>query len=117
MSATNALLTNEPVIVVASVASIYGQISPLEYRKMFMEIEVGQTIKRSDLFIDLAQRNYLRNPIDLKPGTFRSKGDVIDIAPATTDQYYYRLEMFGDEIEAIKQVNYLTGEVEKSFKK
>lgn len=117
MSSLNALSGKEPVIVVASVASIYGQLSPEEYEKTFFELRVGQEIRRSDLFLDLAARNYTRNALDLKPGTFRSRGDVIEICPAYMDSRYFRLDLFGDEIESIKEIDYLTGEVYKSYKK
>ena len=113
----NSLLSNKPVIVVASVACIYGQITPLEYRKMFLEIKVGQKINRSDLLYDLAMRNYERNAIDLKPGTFRSRGDVIEVCPYTSDQFYFRIDLFDDEIESIKQMDYLSKDVIKSFSK
>ena len=116
MESSNALVSGEPVIVVASVASIYGQLNPQEYEKTFMELRVGDKIKRADLFMALTQRNYTRNAIDVKPGTFRARGDVVEIAPATTDQSYFRIEMFDDQIEAIRQINYLTGEVERSFR-
>jgi len=115
MESSNALVTNEPVIVVASVASIYGQLDPIEYKKTFMELKVGQKLNRADFFLDLAKRNYTRNALDVKPGSFRARGDVIEIAPATTDEYFYRIETFADEIEAIRQINYITGEIEKNF--
>lgn len=115
MGTQNALSTDEPVIVVASVASIYGQLAPEEYRKTFFELRVGQTIKRSNLFIDLVNRNYTRNNMDIKPGTFRSRGDVIEICPAYLDDLYFRVDLFGDEIESIKEINYLTGEIVKSY--
>ena len=116
MSAQNALSTNEPVIVVASVASIYGQLSPEEYSKTFFELRVGQTIQRKQLFLDLVSRNYTRNNMDLKPGSFRSRGDVIEICPAYLEEQYFRVDLFGDEIESIKEINYLTGEILKEYK-
>ena len=117
MSAANSLSTDEPVIIVASVASIYGQLPPEEYEKTFFELRVGQEIKRSQLFLDLVARNYVRNNIDPKPGTFRARGDVIEICPAFLDQTYYRVDLFGDEIESIMEVEYTTGEIKRSFKK
>lgn len=116
MSAANALVSGERAIVVASVASIYGQITPEEYKMMFLPIKVGMNIKRSDLLMLLIQRNYTRNNVDIKPGTFRSKGDVIELMPAYTDVSYFRLELFGDEIETIKEIEYLTNKVKKEYK-
>jgi len=115
MSTLNALLTRRDTIVVASVAAIYGHLSPEEYKASFYPIEVGMNIKRREFFIELVKRNYSRNNIDLKPGTFRARGDVIEIAPGWTDEYYMRIDMFGDEIEAITKVDTLTGEVIKKM--
>ncbi len=115
MSATNAMVSGEPTIIVGSVASIYGHRDPKEYEKTFLEIWVGQNIKRKDLLIALVQRNYKRNDIDNKPGTFRVRGDVIEIMPGFADDYLIRIEQFGDEIEAIREVDYVTGEVKKTW--
>ena len=111
----NSLVVKQPVIVIASVAAIYGQITPIEYKKMFLKIEVGQKIDRSDFFYQLVIRNYQRNAIDLKPGTFRSRGDIIEICPFTLSGIYFRIELFGSEIESIKQLDYLNNEVQKVF--
>ena len=115
MSATNALVSKEPVIVIASVAAIYGHQSPEIYESTFMEIKVGQEIPRRELLIQFVQRNYERNDIDTKPGTFRVRGDVIELSPGYTDEFIIRIEQFGDEIEAIRKVDYLTGEIIKSY--
>ena len=117
MSTLNSLSTNEPVIVVASVASIYGQLDPVKYEKTFFEISVGQHIKLKTLFNDLVLRNYSRTNMDIKPGTFRVKGDVVEISSVTDDERFYRVEFFGEEVEGIKLINYLTGEIEKEFKR
>ncbi|NQZ66032.1 MAG: excinuclease ABC subunit UvrB [Mycoplasmatales bacterium] len=117
MSATNAMVSGEPVIVVASVASIYGHRDPKEYQKTFLEFWIGQNIKRSDILIALVQRNYTRNDIDNKPATFRVRGDVIEIMPGFADDFLVRIEQFGDEIEAIREVDYVTGEIKKSWEK
>lgn len=116
MSAANALVSGERAIIVASVASIYGQITPEEYKKQFLPIKVGMRIKRADLLMLFVQRNYTRNNVDVKPGTFRSRGDLIEIMPAYTDTAYYRLELFGDEIESIKELEYLTNKVKKEYR-
>jgi len=117
MSTLNSLSTDEPTIVVASVASIYGQLDPVKYEKTFFEIAVGQQIKLKDLFFDLVLRNYTRTNMDIKPGTFRAKGDVVEISSVTDDERYYRIEFFGEEVEGIKLINYLTGEIENEFKR
>lgn len=117
MSASNALVSDEPVIIVASVASIYGHQDPVSYEASIMELEVGKEIDRDELRMKLVDRGYSRNDIDNKPGTFRSRGDVMEITPGHTDEKYYRIDQFGDEIESIKEIDYLTGEVLKSRKR
>lgn len=117
MSASNALVSGKRCIIVASVASIYGQIDPKEYESTFFEIFINMTIPRRELLLSLVQRNFIRNDIDNKPGTFRARGDVIEIMPAYTDDHIIRIEQFGDEIEGIKKVDYVTGEVIKEFDK
>ena len=115
MSCLNALSTRADTIVVASVASIYGQLPPSEYRKTFYPIEVGMEIDRTKFFLELVKRNYSRNDIDQLPGTFRARGDVIEISPGWTQEYYLRIDMFGKEIEKINKVDVLTGEVIKKL--
>ena len=113
MSAANALVSDEPTIIVASVASIYGHQNPISYEATFMELVVGKEYNRDDLRMKLVERGYTRNDIDNKPGTFRSKGDVMEITPGHSDEKYYRIDQFGDEIESIKEIDYLTGEITK----
>ena len=117
MSASNSLISGERTIIIASVASIYGQLDPIEYEKAFFELKVGSEISRKQLLNKLVLRNYERNDVDNKPGTFRARGDVIEIMPGYTDEYLIRIEQFGDEIEAIREVDYVTGEVKKNWKK
>jgi len=117
MSTLIALSSNEPTIVVASVASIYGQLDPVKYEKTFFELKVGQEVKLKNLFNDLVLRNYSRTNMDIKPGTFRARGDIVEISSVTDDERYYRVEFFGEEIEGIKLINYLTGEVEQDLTK
>lgn len=114
-SAMNSVLTRRDTIVVCSVASIYGLSDPNEYKGLIFEIRRGETLDRRDLFQHLIDAQYTRNNLELKPGTFRVHGDVIDIAPATHD-YYIRIDCFGDEVESISQVNTVTGEIEKTYK-
>ncbi len=117
MSTCNSLISGKKTIVVASVASIYGQLNPTEYEKNFLEIYVGQKILRKDLLLSLVKRSYVRNNIDSKPGTFRARGDVIEINPGYTNEHIIRVEQFGNEIENIKKIDKFTGEIKKTFKK
>lgn len=109
LSTLNALSTSKDVIVVASVAAIYGVQDPTEYKKSFYELRKDTKIKRQDLLYKLVVMGYQRNDLELKPGTFSAKGDVIKIAPSWNDQYYLRVSLFGDEIEEIAKVDTLTG--------
>ena len=113
-SAMNSVLSRRDTIVVCSVASIYGLSDPNEYKGLIFEIRKGETLDRKKLFQHLLDAQYTRNNLELKPGTFRVRGDVIDIAPATHD-FYIRIDCFGDEVESIAQINAITGEIEKTF--
>ena len=113
-SAMNSVLSRRDTIVVCSVASIYGLSDPNEYKGLIFEIRRGEILDRKELFQHLLDAQYTRNNLELKPGTFRVRGDVIDIAPATHD-FYIRIDCFGDEVETIAQVNPVTGEVEKTY--
>jgi excinuclease ABC subunit B len=109
-SATNSLLTRRDVIVVASVSCIYGLGHPAEYLKRMMFIEVGQQITRDALLRSFVQMQYTRNDIGFVRGTFRVRGDTIEIIPMY-EELAVRLEMFGDEIERILIMHPITGEV------
>ena len=113
-SAMNSILSRRDTIVVASVAAIYGLSDPNEYKGLIFEIRVGEELNRKELYTHLLDAQYSRNNVDLKPGTFRVHGDIIDIAPATHD-FYIRIDLFGDEVESIAQVDYVTGTVMKTF--
>ncbi len=115
-SAINSILERKDTIIVASVASIYGLTDPDEYRNLAFEIRVGEDLDREKFFSKLIDAQYERNNIDLKPGTFRVRGDVIEVAPPHTKEYVIRIDTFGDEIESIAQVDALTGEVKYQFK-
>lgn len=115
-SAVNSVLERRDTIVVASVAAIYGLSDPDEYRSLLFELRVGEEINRKEFFAKLVESQYTRNNIDLSPGTFRVRGDVIEIAPMVSNDCYVRIELFGDEIERICEVDYVTGEVKKSLK-
>ena len=110
-SATDSLLQRRDVIVVASVSAIYGLGSPDDYEKMMIFLRVGQTIDRDELLRRLIDIQYSRNEMDFKRGTFRAKGDVVDIYPSSYTDRGIRVEFFGDEIESICEMNTLTGEV------
>jgi excinuclease ABC subunit B len=114
-SAVNSLLERRDTIVVASVAAIYGLSDPDEYRGLVFEIRVGETLDRKRLFARLIEAQYHRDNLDIKPGTFRVHGDIIDIAPMASNDYYLRIDCFGDEVEKISQVDKLSGEVKRNY--
>ncbi len=113
-SAMNSVLSRRDTIVVASVAAIYGLTDPAEYEGLIFEIRVGETLDRKGLYKQLIDAQYTRDNFELKPGTFRVHGDIIDIAPATHD-YFIRVDCFGDEVENIFQINSMTGEIERTY--
>ncbi len=110
-SATRSLLERRDVIIVASVSCIYGLGSPKNYLDMALRLEKGQAIERDDLLRKLTRMQYARNNIDFRRGTFRARGDVIEVFPAYEDEKVVRIEMWGDEIESFAIVNLLRGEV------
>lgn len=110
-SATSALFERGDVIIVASVSCIYGLGSPEEYRELVVSLRVGMEKDRNQLLRELVDVQYGRNDIDFKRGTFRVRGDVVEIFPASLDEHCIRIEFFGDEIDRIREVNALTGEV------
>jgi len=114
-SAINSVLERRDTIVVASVASIYGLTDPDEYRNLVFEIRVGEGIDRNALFRKLIDSQYSRNNMDMVPGSFRVHGDIIQIVPPHTNEYYIKIDTFGDEIERISMVDILTGEVRRTF--
>ena len=114
-SSMNSLLEREDTIVVASVASIYGLGNPDQYREMIFSIRLGQIIDRKELLTFLVDRQYQRNDVEMTRGTFRVRGDVIEIMPGHTENWLIRVELFGDEVERISEVEPLTGKVLNSF--
>ena len=115
-SAINSVLERRDTIVVASVASIYGLTDPDEYRNLVFNIRVGEEINRNEFFKRLVDAQYKRNNSDPVPGSFRVRGDVIEIIPANMDSNnVIRLDTFGDEIEKISQIDLLTGEVKHTY--
>ena len=116
-SAINSVLERNDTIIVASVASIYGLTDPDEYRNLVFDIRVGEEIDRPQLFKRLVDAQYKRNNLDSAPGTFRVRGDIIEIVPANMESNsVIRIDTFGDEIEKIIEVDLLTGEVKRQYK-
>jgi len=110
-SATSSLFERNDVIIVASVSCIYGLGSPEEYREMVVSLRTGMELERNQLLRRLVDIQYNRNDIDFKRGTFRVRGDVVEIFPASRDEHCVRIEFFGDEIDRIREVDALTGEI------
>ncbi|WP_185184007.1 excinuclease ABC subunit UvrB [Bacillus subtilis] len=110
-SATSALFERRDVIIIASVSCIYGLGSPEEYREMVVSLRSEMEIERNELLRKLVDIQYARNDIDFQRGTFRVRGDVVEIFPASRDEHCVRVEFFGDEIERIREVDALTGEI------
>lgn len=115
-SAVNSILERNDTIVVASVAAIYALSDPEEYRGLVFEIRVGETLDRKRLFSRLVESQFHRDNGDLPPGSFRVRGDVIDIAPMVSRDYFIRISTFGDEIDSIREIDRLNGTVLKSMK-
>ena len=107
--ATSALINYQDVIVVASVSCIYGIGEKEEYEKSMLVLSVGDQIKRNDIINRLVDMTYERNDLDFHRGTFRSRGDIIDVIPANEHEHGIRIELFGNEIERISTFDPLTG--------
>lgn len=114
-SAINSLLERKDTIIVASVASIYGLTDPQEYRDLVFSIRVGETLDRKNIFKMLVDAQYVRNNIELKPGSFRVRGDIIEIMPPNSDEVVIRIDTFGDEVESIHSVDSLTGTIKEKL--
>jgi excinuclease ABC subunit B len=114
LSATKALLEREDVIIVATVSAIYGLGDPAAYHGMILHLRTGAVIDQRSILRRLAELQYTRNNLDLKRGTFRVRGDVIDVYPAESERMAIRVELFGDEIEKLSRFDPLTGETEES---
>src|ERR1700759_5022460 len=112
LSATRSLFERRDCVIVASVSCIYGLGSPEAYYGMLLFLEKGQKIKRSDIFSKLVEILYERNDSEFKRGTFRVRGDVIEVFP-TYDDNAYRIELFGDEVESLAQIDPLFGTVKQ----
>jgi len=110
LSATTSLSARRDVLIVASVSCIFGLGSPEEYKKMVVPLRVGARIERQELLRSFVNLQYSRNDVDFRRGTFRVRGDTIEICPAY-EQFGYQVELFGDEIEAVNLINPTTGQV------
>ena len=116
-SAVNSALSRKDTIIVASVAAIYGLNDPDEYNSLIFDLVQGETIDRKELFAKLVEAQYTRNDLDLAPGTFRARGENIEIAPASTSEIIIRVELFEDEVERICEVDPLSGKIKASFRR
>jgi excinuclease ABC subunit B len=111
LAATTALISRRDVIIVASVSCIYGLGNPEEFGKGTVTLKVGELYRRNALLRQLIESQYQRNDMELRAGTFRVRGDTLEIIPAYEDKKGYRITFFGDEVERIMQLNPVTGEV------
>ena len=114
LSATRSLFERRDAIIVSSVSCIYGLGSPEAYYGMLLLLERGQKIKREEITKKLVEILYDRNDIDFRRGTFRVRGDIIEVYP-TYDENAYRIEFFGDEIESLSQIDPLFGTVRQKY--
>lgn len=114
-AAQNSVLQRRDTIIVASVASIYATADPSYYKEMLYVMRVGQEITREDLMRDLVKRQYIRNDIEQSVGTFRVRGDVIEVVRGDRDDIVVRVEFFGDEIDRIVEVDRITGNVREGY--
>ena len=114
-SATAALSERSDVIIIASVSCIYGLGSPIDYQAMVISLRPGMIRERDEVLRKLIDLQYTRNDMDFKRGSFRVRGDVVEIFPVTSDERAVRVEFFGDEIDRITEIDVLTGEVKYSL--
>ncbi|MBL0454026.1 excinuclease ABC subunit UvrB [Aeromonas veronii] len=114
LSATKALLERRDVVIVASVSAIYGLGDPQAYLSMMLHLKVGDVINQRDILRRLAELHYTRNDMAFQRGTFRVRGEVIDIYPAESDKLALRVELFDEEVERLSQFDPLTGAIEQT---
>jgi excinuclease ABC subunit B len=115
LAATTALMSRRDVIIVASVSCIYGLGNPEAYGRVVINLESGNVYRRNALLRQLVESHYERNDIELRPGTFRVRGDTLEIIPAYQDRFGFRITFFGDEVERIIEFVYLTGELRREL--
>jgi len=111
LAATTALMSRRDVVIVASVSCIYGLGSPETYGRTVINLEQGAIFRRNALLRQLVESQYQRNDVEVKPGTFRVRGDTIEIFPAYEDKKVFRVSFFGDEVERMMEINPVTGEI------
>src|SRR5512136_1547260 len=116
LAATTALLSRRDVIIVASVSCIYGIGNPEAYGRVVINLESGNIYRRNALLRQLIEGHYERNDLELRPGTFRVRGDSLDVLPAYQDRNGYRITFFGDEVERIVEFDSVTGELDRELK-
>jgi excinuclease ABC subunit B len=117
LSATKALLERKDTVIVATVSAIYGLGDPESYHGMILHLRIGDIMDQRAILKRLAELQYTRNDIELHRGTFRVKGDVIDIFPAESERYAVRIELFGEEVESLSEFDPLTGEVRNQLRR
>jgi excinuclease ABC subunit B len=115
LAATTALMSRRDVIIVASVSCIYGLGSPEAYGRVVINLETGSLFRRNALLRQLVESQYERNDMELRPGTFRVRGDTLEIIPAYQDRFGYRITFFGDEVERIVEFDAVTGELKREL--
>ena len=115
LAATTALMSRRDVIIVASVSCIYGIGNPEAYGRVVINLESGQIYRRNALLRQLIEGHYQRNDLELRPGTFRVRGDSLDIVPAYQDRIGYRITFFGDEVERMIEFDSVTGELRREL--
>jgi excinuclease ABC subunit B len=115
LAATTALMSRRDVVIVASVSCIYGLGNPEAYGRVVINLESGNVYRRNTLLRQLVESHYERNDMELRPGTFRVRGDTLEIIPAYQDRFGYRITFFGEEIERIVEVNAVTGELRREL--
>ncbi|MDX1796522.1 MAG: excinuclease ABC subunit UvrB, partial [Hydrogenovibrio sp.] len=111
LSATKALMERRDVVLIATVSAIYGLGDPDQYLKMILQLRLGDTVSQRDILQQLSTMQYARNDMELWRGTFRVRGDVIDVFPAEAEEFAVRIELFDDEVESLAWFDPLTGEV------
>ena len=115
LAATTALMSRKDVIIVASVSCIYGIGNPEAYGRVVINLQSGNIYRRNALLRQLIESQYQRNDMELRPGTFRVRGDTLDVIPAYQERFGYRITFFGDEVERIIEFNALTGELRRDM--
>jgi excinuclease ABC subunit B len=115
LAATTSLMSRRDVVIVASVSCIYGIGNPDAYGRVVINLDSGKVYRRNALLRQMVESHYERNDIDLRPGTFRVRGDTLEIIPAYQDKYGYRITFFGDEIERIVEFDGVTGELRREL--